>query len=63
MARVVVFVEGGVVVSTIADTDGVEMLIVDYDNEKEGDQRGTFSTVENNPELVARTVAGKEMED
>ena len=60
--RIVVYVEGGLVNDVLADTPGVEAMIVDYDNEKEGDLRSErcFSPVEVNVDYINKTIEGVE---
>ena len=35
-SRIVIYVDGGIVQDVLADTPGVEAMIVDYDNERAG---------------------------
>jgi len=56
--RIVIYVEGGIVQSVLSDTTGVEAMIVDYDNEKAGDDPAcrSFELVEVNPEYIKKTI-------
>ena len=56
--RIVIYVDGGIVQSVLSDTIGVEAMIVDYDNEKEGADPAcrSFEPVEVNPEYIDKTV-------
>ena len=60
--RIVIYVEGGIVQSVLSDTTGVEAMIVDYDNEKAGDDPAcrSFEPVEANPEYIRKTIRGIE---
>lgn len=61
MARIVVYVRGGVVQGIVADESGVEAMIVNYDDEEESQTlEREFMRVASDPELVARTEAGTE---
>jgi hypothetical protein len=61
MAKVVIYVEGGNVQGAITDSPGVELLIVDYDNEDAGQVRDPrFEPVEVNPQKVADAMACRE---
>ena len=56
--RIVIYVEGGIVQRVLSDTTGVEGMIVDYDNEKAGDDPAcrSFEQVEVNPEYINKTI-------
>ncbi len=56
--RIVIYVDGGIVQSVLSDTTGVEAMIVDYDNEKAGDDPAcrSFEPVEVNPEYIRKTI-------
>ena len=60
--RIVIYVDGGVVQSVLSDTAGVEAMIVDYDNEKSGDDPAcrSFEPVDVNPEYIRKTIKGIE---
>ena len=55
--RIVVYVDGGVVQDVLTDTPGVEAMIVDYDNEKAGDDPAcrSFEQIEVNAEYIEKT--------
>ena len=53
MIKVVVVVEGGVVQNIVSDVYGVEVMIVDYDNEKEiGEAKRKYQQVDREPTIV-----------
>ncbi len=56
--RIVVYVDGGVVQDVLTDTPGIEAMIVDYDNEKAGDDPAcrSFEQIEVNPEYIKKTI-------
>ena len=60
--RIVIYVEGGVVQCVLSDTAGVEAMIVDYDNEKAGDDPAcrSFEPVNVHPEYIDNTIRGIE---
>jgi hypothetical protein len=60
--RIVIYVEGGIVQSVLADQQGVSVMIVDYDNEKAGDRKEdrAFEAVAVDRKYVEATVQGKE---
>jgi len=62
MVRIVIYVQGGVVQEVLADAEGVEAMIVDYDNEEAGDPKEdrTFFDVDVNAEAIDKTVKGIE---
>ena len=59
---IVIYVEGGVVQSVLSDTPRVTAMIVDYDNEKAGDDRASrsFELVEVNQPYIQITIQGTE---
>ena len=68
MARVVVFIEGGVIVNSVTDSDGIELMIVDYDSESDlsVDERAEqryFVEVELDNSLVEQAIVGTELEE
>ena len=61
MVKIIVYVLGGVVQDVIADTPGVHVMVVDYDNERcEAHFDREFDEVPLNPELIAKTITGTE---
>lgn len=61
MSKVVVFVRGGVVQEVVADCEKVEVMIVDYDDEKcEGRPDRVFHRAYVDRELVERAATGLE---
>ena len=60
--RVVIYVSGGIVQDVFAETEGVEAMIVDYDNEEAGKPKSSrfFEEVPVNREYIERTVQGIE---
>jgi len=60
--RIVVYVAGGLVNAVFSDTPGVEVMIVDYDNEKAGDPRSDrrFEPIKVNVDHIQRTIEGTE---
>ncbi len=60
--RVVVYVGGGIVQDVLTDTPRVEAMIVDYDNEKSGDDPAhrSFEPVDVNVEYIEKTIQGTE---
>ena len=60
--RIVIYVHGGVVQDVLAETEGVEAMVVDYDNESAGDDPAdrSFDPVPVNREYIERTVQGIE---
>lgn len=63
MIKAIVYVSGGVVQSYIANVEGLELMIVDYDNEAAGDspKDRSFNPVTVDEELFDRTLAGTEI--
>ena len=41
--RIVIYVQGGVVQDVLAEMEGVEAMIVDYDNEEAGEPKSSRS--------------------
>jgi hypothetical protein len=61
MARVIVYVSGGNIQGVLSDEPGSQVMIVDYDNEKETtDRMRTFESISYNPIYFNRTMAGAE---
>ena len=60
--RIVIYVSGGVVQDVLAEDEGVEAMIVDYDNEAAGDDPAdrSFDPVPVNREYIEKTVQGIE---
>ena len=61
--RVVIYVNGGLVQDVMSDTEGIEAMIVDYDNEKCGEDEATdraFYEVPVNCEYIDKTIQGVE---
>jgi hypothetical protein len=60
--RVVIYVNGGIVQSVLADQPGVTAMIVDYDNEEAGDSKEdrAFKPVGVDRKYIEATVQGKE---
>jgi len=60
--RIVVYVAGGLVNAVFSDAPGVEVMIVDYDNEEAGDLRSDrcFEPVEVNVDYIQQTIEGTE---
>jgi hypothetical protein len=63
MSKVVVFVLGGNVQGFIADERGIEVMIIDYDNETCGEKIRDFDIAPYNPTLVERSLRGVENDD
>ena len=61
-ARVVIYVDGGIVQEVLTDTLGVEVMIVDYDNETAGDDPAdrAFAPAKVNSEYIEKTIQGTE---
>ena len=55
--RIVIYVHGGIVQDVLAEAEGVEAMIVDYDNERAGDSPSerSFEPVEVNAEYIGKT--------
>lgn len=61
MSRIIVYVSGGNVQDVLSDQPGSEVMIVDYDNEKELTSKArAFRPVACNPSYFEHTVAGLE---
>ena len=61
MARVVIFVEGGVVQQVIRDAAELEVMIINYDDEESDPKpRRSFEPVVYEPDLVDSVLAGAE---
>ena len=60
--RIVIFVEGGIVQDVLTDTENVEAMIVDYDNEDVGEPKDSrsFESVPVNRECIEKTIQGIE---
>ena len=60
--RIVIYVDGGIVQNVLADTPGIEAMLVDYDNEKAGDDRAerSFQPVDVDPAYIEETIKGTE---
>ncbi len=61
-ARIVIYVDGGIVQDVLADGPGVEAMIVDHDNERGGDPKSlrAFEPVDVNREYIEKTSQGIE---
>lgn len=58
MTKIIVFVEGGVVQDFISDSDGVELMIVNFDDEEEQGAAGrTFMPVARNMDAFSGVLA------
>ena len=60
--RVVIYVSGGVVQDVLAEDEGVEAMIVDYDNEEGGEPKSSrsFEEVQVNRAYIEKTIQGIE---
>ena len=60
--RVVIYVSGGIVQDVLAADEGVEAMIVDYDNEEAGDPKGSrsFEEIQVNRAYIEKTIQGIE---
>ena len=60
--RIVIYVDGGVVQGVLADTTGIEAMIVDYDNERAGQGKAerSFEPVDVDLECIEKTSQGIE---
>lgn len=60
--RVIIYVSGGIVQDVLADTAGIEAMIVDYDNEEAGEPKSSrsFEVVQVNRPYIAKTIKGIE---
>jgi hypothetical protein len=61
MARVIVYVSGGNIQDVISDSPEVQVMVVDYDNEREpGSKDRSFLPATYDPDYFERTIAGVE---
>ena len=60
--RIVIYVSGGVVQDVLAEDEGVEAMIVDYDNEGAGEPKSSrsFEEVPVNRAYIEKTIQGIE---
>ena len=60
--RIVIYVSGGIVQDVLAEAEGVEAMIVDYDNEAAGEPKSSrsFESVPVNRAYIERTIQGIE---
>lgn len=60
--RIVIYVSGGIVQDVLAEVDGVEAMIVDYDNEEAGEPKSSrsFEAVPVNRDQIEKTITGVE---
>ena len=60
--RIVIYVSGGIVQDVLAEAEGVEAMIVDYDNEAAGEPKSSrsFESVPVNHAYIERTIHGIE---
>jgi len=60
--RLVIYVHGGVVQDVLAETEGVEAMIVDYDNECAGEpiSSRSFEPIPVNRAYIKKTIRGIE---
>ena len=60
--RIVIYVSGGIVQDVLAEAEGVEAMVVDYDNEEGGEPKSSrsFEEVPVNREYIEKTVQGIE---
>jgi hypothetical protein len=60
--RVVIYVSGGVVQDVFAVDEGVEAMVVDYDNEESGEPKSSrsFEKVPVNRAYIEKTIQGIE---
>mgnify|MGYP001616210007 CR=1 FL=1 len=60
--RIVIYVSGGIVQDVLAEVEGVEAMIVDYDNEGAGEPKSSrsFEEVPVNCAYINKTVQGIE---
>lgn len=61
-ARVAIYVKGGVVQDVMTDSANVEAMVVDYDNERSGDdpEDRSFQPVPVNRAYIEKTIRGIE---
>ena len=60
--RIVIYVSGGIVQDVLAEAEGVEAMIVDYDNEAAGEPKSSrsFESVPANRTYIEKTIQGIE---
>jgi len=60
--RVVIYVSGGVVQDVLAEDEGAEAMVVDYDNEQAGEPKSSrsFEVVPVNRAYIEKTIRGVE---
>ena len=60
--RIVIYVSGGIVQDVLAEAEGVEAMIVDYDNESAGDPKSSrsFEPIPVNRAYIEKTIQGIE---
>ena len=60
--RIVIYVGGGIVQDVLANAEGVQAMIVDYDNEKAGEPKSSrsFESVPVNDTYIEKTIQGIE---
>ena len=60
--RIVIYVSGGVVQDVLAEDEGVEAMVVDYDNEEAGEPKSSrsFEEVPVNRGYIEKTIQGIE---
>lgn len=60
--RIVIYVNGGIVQDVLAEAEGVEAMIVDYDNEGAGEPKNSrsFEAVPVNRVYIDKTIQGVE---
>jgi len=56
--KIVIYVKGGIVQNILSDTPGIETMIVDYDNEKNGDDPAcrSFEPVDVDLDYINKTI-------
>ena len=60
--RIVIYVSGGIVQDVVTNAEGVEAMIVDYDNEQAGEPKSSrsFEEASVNPKYIEKTMQGIE---
>jgi len=60
--RIVIYVSGGVVQDVLAESEGAEAMIVDYDNEEAGEPKNSrsFEEIQVNRAYIEKTIQGTE---
>ncbi len=60
--RIVIYVSGGIVQDVLAEAEGVDAMIVDYDNEGAGEPKSSrsFEAVPVNLAYISKTIQGVE---